>query len=133
MQKTNQIIEKTTFSIEKGHRFFNRSESYYNFLVVQFYISQEKLHHNAKYHLRFSKGNNTLFSYDITIDKHKKQVHSKNGLLFVDPLIESDNLYNITFHFPIEIWEKIKSISNINVQLLDQNYNELMGKYIEDL
>lgn len=133
IQNNNPLKEKITFSLEKGHRYFNQSEAFYNFLVVQFYIQQERIMNNETYHFIFIKNENILYNYDITIHKDKKQVHSKNGLLFVDPLIEADSLFNITFHFPLDIFEKIKSFQDIKVQLVDMNNNVLMEKSINTL
>lgn len=133
MTNLSKLSEKITFSIEKGHRFFRNEETFYFFLVVQFYIEQHRLSHLGKYKLLFSKNDQILFSYDILINKEKKQVHSNNGLNFIDPLIESDNLYNITFHFPWDVFKSIHEINDISVSFMDSQHRILMTKHISKL
>lgn len=133
MNNPIKLTEKITFSIEKGHRFFKTEDTFYFFLVVQFYIEQYKLSHRGKYKLLFSKNDQILFSYDILIDKNKKQVHSSNGLNFIDPLIESEHLYNITFHFPWEVFKSIHEINDICVVFMDDKHNILMSKHLSKL
>lgn len=133
MIEINNEKEKITFSIEKCHRLFKDKETNTHFFVVQFYIDKNRLLDLAQYKLIFFKEDNIIFNYDILINKLEKKVYSTNGLLCVDPLIETKKLYNITFHIPPEIFEQLKKINNLNVKMLDFSNKTIIERDIQNI